>query len=544
MYPRRKQGIIKKNLDKGVMFMKPRQKLFQNLPAILLLGVLAVYFAAICLINFSGRPGFYNTDMYTDMVFAGKVWQQKSLLPAGWLFGNQLYVAATPTLAALYCGIADSLQTAMALAAVTMTVLIILSFWWLLSAVSSRKTEGLFCVTLFFTLGLYFGDSCGTETGWQLFFTMCAYYACYLIDVLLAFGCYLRADKAVGKRFWAVVMLTGLLSFAMGIQSLRQVAVMGVPLVCVAGLQLLADIRQGKNWRRRSLWVALGLFLCNLLGLAVKQVLPIEQTEIFGTFAIAPLTEMPSALQESLQTMVNLLDCETGAAKVLRGAVLLLTVAAGAEQIWQEWKHKATSERGRLLALLVLSLLMILGIDVVTILDVRSIYYFLLYVLIAWLLAVGYRNRKVWQQWVILGLMLICLVLPSLVALKDVCMQAYFAKYDKAYEVSEYLMGQGYTTVYARWNLGEDVAIASNCQIEVGFWDEVTFEQVEYLCDPAVYEADADSCAYLMFGSEAAQLGEAEAAKRGVTLTQVAYLDENDVYIYTASENLMHKAEK
>lgn len=212
--------------------------------------------------------------------------------------------------------------------------------------------------------------------------------------------------------------------------------------------------------------------------------------------------------------------------------------------IWQEWKQKAVSGRGMLLALLVLSLLMILGIDVVTTLDVRSIYYFLLYVLIAWLLAVGYRNRKAWQQWVIVGLTLACLVLPSLIALKDVCMQAYFAKYDKAYEVSEYLTSQGYTTVCTRWNLGEDFAIASDCQIQVGFWDEVTFEQVDYLCDPAVYEADTDTCAYLMFGSEAAQLGEAEAAQRGVTLTLAAYLEENDVYIYTASENLMHKAEK
>lgn len=523
--------------------MKPRQKLLQNLPAILLMGILAVYFAAICLINFSGRPGFYNTDMYTDMVFAEKVWQQKNLLPAGWLFGNQLYVAATPILAAMYCGVAENLQTAMALAAVTMTVLIFLSFWWLLSSASSQKTEGFFCVTLFFTLGLYFGDSYGTENGWQLFFTMCAYYACYLINVLLAFGCYLRADKPVGKEFWIVLVLTALLSFATGIQSLRQVAVMGAPLACVAGLRLLVDIRQGKNWNHRSLWVALGLFLCNLLGLVVKQILPVEQTEIFGTLAIAPLAEMPSAVGESLLTMVDLLACETEIASVMRTVILLLTVAAGAELVWQEWKQKAVSGRGMLLALLVLSLLMILGIDVVTTLDVRSIYYFLLYVLIAWLLAVGYRNRTAWQQWAIVGLTLASLVLPSLIALKDVCMQAYFAKYDKAYEVSEYLTSQGYTTVYTRWNLGEDIAIASDCQIQVGFWDEVTFEQVDYLCDPAVYEADADACAYLIFGSAAAQLGEAEAAQRGVTLTLAAYLEENDIYIYTASENLMHRAE-
>lgn len=524
------------------MKQKRNQLHRRDLSGWILAGVLLVYVGAICLINFSGRPGFYNTDMYTDMIFATKVWEQKSLIPEGWLFGNQLYVAATPTLAALYYGAVQDPQTAMALAAVTMTVLVLLSFLWMLSAVFRGTTEKLFCLTLFLTLGLYFGDSYGTETGWQLFFTMCAYYACYLITVLLAFGCYLRADRMVGKGFWTVLVLTCLMSFATGMQSLRQAAVMGGPLACMAGLRFLWDLWKKQNWNHRSLWVALGIFLCNLLGLVYKQTLPLEQTEIFGTLAIASLSEMVAALGESLLTMVDLLFCETAVAKVVRVILLLLSLASGVELLTQE--REKISRRGILLGLLVLSLLMIYGIDVVTTLDVRNIYYFMLYVLMAWLLTVGYQNRKRWQKHILLGAMLVMLVLPSMLALKDVCMQAYFAKYDKAYEVSDFLKERGYTTAYAGWNLGEDVAIASDFEIEMGFWDKVMFEQVSYLCDPAVYEADPDSCVYLLFGAEGTQLGEEEAAKRGVTLTLVDYLEQNDVYIYTASENLMYQAKK
>lgn len=508
----------------------------------ILCGVLLVYFGAICLINFSGRPVFYDSDMYSDMVFSTKVWEQKSLIPEGWLFGNQLYVAATPTLAALYYGAVQDPQTAMALAAVTMTVLVLLSFWWMLKPVLPDCHSRLFCILSFMTLVLFFGDSYGMLTGWQLYFTMCAYYACYLINVLLAFGCYLRADEPVGKHFWVMLGVTCVLSFAMGIQSLRQTAVMSGPLVCMAGLRLLQDLRKGKSWKRRSLWVAAGISLCNFLGLLYKQMLPMEQTEIFGTLAIASPVDMPSAAVEGIQTMVELLFCETNTARVVRMILLLVTLAALAELLRQEWK--TPSSRSVLLGLSVLSLLMIFGIDVVTTMKVRSIYYFMLHVLIAWLLTVGYQNRKHWQKYILLGAMLVILVLPSMLALKDVCMQAYFAKYDKAYEISDFLKEHGYTTAYAAWNRGEDIAIASDFEIEVGFWDEVMFVQVSYLCDPAVYEADPDSSVYLLYGAAGAQLGEEEAAKRGVTLTLVGYLEQNDVYIYTASENLMYQAEK
>lgn len=500
-------------------------------------GVLLVYLGAICLINFSGRPGFYNTDMYTDMIFAAKVWEQKSLIPEGWLFGNQIYVAATPTLAALYHAVTSHPQIAMALAAVTMTGLILLSFWWMLSAVSAGTKESLFCLTLFMTLGLYFGDSYGTETGWQLYFTMCAYYACYLINALLAFGCYLRADTPVGKSFWAILAVTGMLSFAMGIQSLRQTAVMSGPLVCLAGLRFFQDLRRKENWKRRSLWVALGLFLCNLLGLVCKQLLPLEQTEIFGTLAIASPADMPVAAWEGVQTILDLLACETGSARVVRVILLLLSLASGVELVLRE--RKAPSKRGTLLGLLLLSLLMVFFIDVVTTMKVRNIYYFMFHVLIAWLLTCGFENRKNLGKWLALAAFVLSMVLPSVIALKDVCMQAYFAKYDKAYVTADYLTEQGYTTAYAGWNLGEDVAIASDFQVEMGFWDEAIFVPVSYLCDPAVYEADVDSSAYLFFGEESARLAEEEAARRGVTLTLMAHLEEVDTYIYRASDPLM-----
>lgn len=507
---------------------------------LLLAGILCVYFGAICLINVSGRPSFYCTDMYADMLFAAKAWEQKSLVPEGWLFGNQLYVVATPALAALYCGIVSNPQIAMALAAVTMTILILVSFLWMLKGVFSFEGDKLLCMVLFLAFGLYFGDSVGTVNGWQLFFTMCAYYGCYLLNVLLAFGCYLRADGNAGRSFRAVLAFTCILSFGTGMQSLRQTAVMSVPLMAMGFMQLLTDLRKKENWKRPSFFTAVLISGMNGAGLLFQKTVEFEQTEIFGQLGLVKPSQVVPSVGESFGTMLELLHCETGASVVLRFVILVLSGFAAAEL----YLRKRRGEDGKAFSLgtlLLLSVLAIFAIDVVTTLEVRSIYYFMFYLLTAFLCAYGFSKRRELLRWLFLTAMILVLILPGMLALKDICMQAYFAKYDPIYGVSDYLLEEGYDTVYAAWNMGEEIAVASEFQIKAGFWDEGIFVPVTYLCDPVVYTADADSCAYVLFGEESAVLAEQAAEAKGVMMSLVRYFPDSNAYIYTASENLMQK---
>ena len=61
-----------------------------NLTKIIPFVFVAIYFLFIVLINFSGNPSFYCTDMYSDMTYAEEVWNHKSIFPENWTFGNQL----------------------------------------------------------------------------------------------------------------------------------------------------------------------------------------------------------------------------------------------------------------------------------------------------------------------------------------------------------------------------------------------------------------------------------------------------------------------
>ena len=198
--------------------------------SIICLAILTVYFIAIIHINFSKNPFYYNTDMYSDMIFAAEAWEHKSLFPEGWVFGNQLYIISTPALAAIIYGLLGDLCISMGLASTVLGLGIVLSFDWMLKAFTEKLHERLICITSFMTIVLLSGDLFLSANGFQLFFTMCSYYACYLITAFLVFGCFLReiAGYPVNKIIFFISLI---FSFACGIQSARQTLVMTLPLV-------------------------------------------------------------------------------------------------------------------------------------------------------------------------------------------------------------------------------------------------------------------------------------------------------------------------
>ena len=116
--------------------------------------VMACYFAVFAVINFKCFARFCEQDMYADTLVAMMMWEQKSLFPLGYVFGNQLYVVATPVLAALFYGLTGSPNTAMALATTAMSALIMLSFFWLLRPVVKRGLS-LSCAALMLALSCF-----------------------------------------------------------------------------------------------------------------------------------------------------------------------------------------------------------------------------------------------------------------------------------------------------------------------------------------------------------------------------------------------------
>ena len=89
--------------------------------SLIIILVLLAYFAVFAIVNFAGFAYFCNADMYEDTLVARLMWEQKTLFPENYIFGNQYYVIATPVFAALFYGLTGSMNTAMQIAVIGST---------------------------------------------------------------------------------------------------------------------------------------------------------------------------------------------------------------------------------------------------------------------------------------------------------------------------------------------------------------------------------------------------------------------------------------
>ncbi len=503
---------------------------------LLLTGMLGAYLLGIFWLNFSITPSFYITDMYADVIVAQKMWLQKTIVPENWVFSNQLYVVATPALAALFMGVFTDPYVAMAAASSVMALLVVGSFLWMLRPVCPSLAARLVGAVVFLALPVLSGDAVKVMNGWQLLFTMCSYYACYAIHAFLLFGFYIRSAKPSA----AVIALCGLLSFALGIQSLRQTAVALLPLAAMEALAMIQRLRRREPVCTRKTLFVLVSGQCNLAGVLVYKLLDPPQADMLGEMGLTPLRQIPAAALEGLQHILGLFyrDCSQPLPKFLAalGICVLLALA------YFLWNQKKLDRPGRLLAgLLVLSVGCILAAEIVLTMRMRSIYYFMLFPLLgclaAWVFQQGGLRTKT------LCLVLLCAVYGFSWE-SEIYPQCRFAldqENDPYYAISADLTAGGYTTVYSSWNRCEGVAVATRDRIQAGFWteDATPFEPVNALRDPAVYEEDAEHAAYLFCGEEDARIGLERAAAAGVEMTLIGRYDYRDISVYAASENLL-----
>lgn len=486
-------------------------------------------------INFSRNPAFYDTDMYSDMIYAQQAWRDHSLFPDGWVFGNQVYVVATPVLAALFYGITEDSFMAMGLASTVMALLILASFYWMLKPLPLRRSSRVCCLAAFMAVTLFAHDPIYETRGWQLLFTLCSYYSCYLITLFLAFGCVLRRDAMLNGRGLVILAVICMLSLGTGMQSLRQTAVMVCPLLAVEFLRLGYDIVSKRNIRWRSFVPVGAIILCNLAGVLIIRSIPVPQHEIFGEIRIEHPLKMVKKVILSVNKAASLLVTDDSILKLAGGAACLLLMAVGV--IWLVFRKQ--EKILTILFLFVSSIGAIFAIDIMTTMGVRNIYFFQLFPLFALTVAFLYELGGEWMRRLIAIGMVLLMILGIQQGMIPALTEAYGP--DPYEEVADMLEEKGIRTIYANWNEGEEIALASDGAIRAGFWagKKNAFVRVNYLCNPDVFDADPSVCAYVFFGKEKADIGVQKAAEENAEFSLLAYYPEYELYIYVSDQMLM-----
>lgn len=527
-----------------------REKIFSVVLTVLLLGFVGMVFY----INFSINPEYYDGDIYNDINYAKEAWKAKSLFPKDWIFGNQTYVVATPVLAALFYGITGNGFTAMAIASCIMTVFVILTYDWMTRTLFSynERTAGFLFMIGFLLLKAHVATS---QQGIQAFFTMASYYACYLINAFIVYGCYvrIRQGKFTGKHIIPAI-IGAALSFGTGMQSLRQTAVMALPLVACEVLLIIIYSAKDKRFAisYSTLFSAI-VFIANIAGLVAMRFIEINQNSIYGTTAfVSSFKDFFRKLFLNMESVALTfgLDALELRVRLVASIPFLLIILIGFILCVKDYIKNKCNEQGRfvLVMLLTLGCVSVFAAGVLTDVVNRALYYFMIYPLLA--VCVSYIIVKFEKKRDILFSVVAVFTAGMIIFRTAGAVEEIKAGKDKnstAHQIANYMLDNGYDTIYSVFGLSgvmdgaENVVVASGDKIHIVQFKNVDsskpMKPVEYLCVKDGYKQwDNSKSLYLLRDHELPKVKKI-AEKYDVTMTEKARFGDG-LYLYSMSENI------
>lgn len=527
-----------------------REKIFSVVLTVLLLGFVGMVFY----INFSINPEYYDGDIYNDINYAKEAWKAKSLFPKDWIFGNQTYVVATPVLAALFYGITGNGFTAMAIASCIMTVFVILTYDWMTRTLFSynERTAGFLFMIGFLLLKAHVATS---QQGIQAFFTMASYYACYLINAFIVYGCYvrIRQGKFTGKHIIPAI-IGAALSFGTGMQSLRQTAVMALPLVACEVLLIIIYSAKDKRFAisYSTLFSAI-VFIANIAGLVAMRFIEINQNSIYGTTAfVSSFKDFFRKLFLNMESVALTfgLDALELRVRLVASIPFLLIILIGFILCVKDYIKNKCNEQGRfvLVMLLTLGCVSVFAAGVLTDVVNRALYYFMIYPLLA--VCVSYIIVKFEKKRDILFSVVAVFTAGLIIFRTAGAVEEIKAGKDKnstAHQIANYMLDNGYDTIYSVFGLSgvmdgaENVVVASGDKIHIVQFKNVDsskpMKPVEYLCVKDGYKQwDNSKSLYLLRDHELPKVKKI-AEKYDVTMAEKARFGDG-LYLYSMSENI------
>lgn len=350
--------------------------------------VVATYFISIFVINLIGRfwPNFY---IYSDAILAKYMWQNQSLFPDGWHFGNQIYTVATPAVAALLYGIVKDAYLALALASCLMTIGIVVSYFWCLKPFINTRYIIISLLVLIGGTNISFTAHQDLK-GFQIFYTMASYYACYVIGIFVTLGVYFRLTKNI-KVHTVMQLLVLIYNCALGMQSLRELLVLNLPLCAIAVLDIILhnnSLRINIQEKRNGYTFAFLALGANICGVIITKLLTLNGVINQATILRNVSSDIWYNFKVSLRALFDYigLNIPTGSSGLLAlicATFSIIIVFFALICIYTEYrKNQTISVLGYSIIFFIISLLAVFSAGLFVI-SVRDIYFFCWYLLVA-----------------------------------------------------------------------------------------------------------------------------------------------------------------
>ncbi len=509
--------------------------------ALVILGYLAVF----TVIDFRGFARLATSDMYEDTLVARLMWEEGTLFPKSYLFGNQFYIAATPVLSALFYGLTGSMNRAMAWATLCMSILLLASMEWMLRPFVRRPSMRA-AVLLCFPASIFGPHALMREDGQQLFFGMCSFYACYLICFFVVLGDYARAQKSEAPRLPAL-LLALLLCFCTGMQSLRQTCVLILPLLCYEGLHLLRGLWKREpvcpGGRRMRLWRVSAYTAANALGLLLIRILPVRRHEIYSGESLlsgAPLAEKLRDVHTAFAAVTGYDVTKSGEYRLFYILMFLATTLLVLSAVYLLLRgRRSAAGAGCFWLVAVIGCLAVVAASFVTAVRLRPIYLFLWYALPALSLAlIAERDLKRLRP-VLLSLLCVLSAANLFFSYRDDLRAALSDEPVPAREIADWAVENGYEFVYGSHSRAAPaVAVWSDGALIAGCWqDEYLYKLSPHINIRNIYSLDDAPRAVFVFLETELPGMRAESAGNGTVMTPHGQY--GDYYVYTASKQCL-----
>ncbi|MDR1821787.1 MAG: hypothetical protein LBQ91_05040 [Oscillospiraceae bacterium] len=505
-------------------------------------ALLLAFFAAFCVINFAGGPRFFDFDMYADTAIAKLIWEQKTLFPSGWAFGNQLYTIATPVLAALFYGITGNLNLAMSLATTLNTLLMCFAFCW---AVRPHTSASGALAGLLVLVGGIISTNAVTALHGQLFYVLCSYYANYMITLFVIWGWYARTVS--GKRvFGAAFAVSIVLSFLSGIQSVRQLAVVMLPLASAAAVRFVyiwIKRRAISKTELIAVSAAAAVVLANLAGILAARSLNIPMTSLYGSLEAAQ-PNLAQAIAENKEALIVITGLQylaknrTGIFLTVFAAMIIAVVCAF-PVLHIKARASGRFSDGMLIcaALGFVSLFGMLFANLFLDMALRPIYLFPWYALAAFSFAgIAPRLRP---RILRCGLFVLCVFCACNLYIGYAKPAAEALSQDDSAEkqTAAWIADTGYDYIYGDARHIRKIAAYTNGAAAAGAWFSAPLLVMDYINRQDIYSEDDNKAAIYVFTVQNLEQVQLIAREKGAELHfERAF---GDYLCYTSSEQLM-----
>lgn len=558
-------------------------------------GIIIIFFAAFCIINFCGFESFCDSDMYQDVYVSKLIWNSKSIFPPNWTFSNQYFVLAAPNIAAIIYGITGSMNLSMELATTIYTLLILAAFVYMIKAVTSNKTVILVSIICFMAAVTGY-DIVNTHQG-QLYFLMVSYYASYIFTVFLVYGVYLRylfanlsnreanseSGLKLNKPSVLAYILAMIFTIATGMQSLRQTAIMILPLACVEGIRFFYKVFS-KSYTKKDwavTWKMASLAIINIIAyLMVAVVIKPSHCVLYGGTGIRSVSTWGQGFVKSAGNLAKITGIQSlwGAKNYKQNIVLgFIAVMVICVVIYAVVSAIATViKSAKIQPIHVLIILFFLGILSIgamgTLMDIkiRDIYFFMWYPLVAvslTYLLIGKQNIKVnennhSQDGTIINqdnssepnnqkkstdsvnkiaelAIVILMSVAFIISYGSSALNALNTTKTEDQLTCQFLEDNNIHYLYGHWNTVPEIAVYSDGSITPGGWYTTIYDPIDYLNPKGIYDDKFNSeAAYLILPEEKDEALRI-AKDRGISMNQIystpAYT------IYTADGQLMEQ---